>query len=132
MFTVQQIKAAHSKVRSGADFPNYVQEIKALGLVKYEFLLADGRTIYYGVDNYQVEASAIYPVKEINSSSSAAGLAHIIKIHQQGQTDFMTFCQQAAENGVHHREVNTQIMLCTYYDTSGQQMLAEPIPQGDY
>lgn len=36
MFTVEQIKAAHSKVKSGADFPAYIQEIKSLGVTHYE------------------------------------------------------------------------------------------------
>ncbi len=31
MFTAQQM-AAHAKVKTGADFPAYVQEIKQLGL----------------------------------------------------------------------------------------------------
>lgn len=30
MFTVEQIKAAHAKVKSGADFPGYITEIKSL------------------------------------------------------------------------------------------------------
>lgn len=28
MFTVEQIKAAHSKVKTGADFPAYIKEIR--------------------------------------------------------------------------------------------------------
>ena len=36
MFTAEQIKAAHSKVKSGADFPGYIKEIKALGVTHYE------------------------------------------------------------------------------------------------
>lgn len=32
MFTIQQIKDAHSKVKSGADFPAYIQDIKKLGV----------------------------------------------------------------------------------------------------
>ncbi|MGB4398918.1 MAG: DUF1398 family protein [Daejeonella sp.] len=36
MFTAEQIKAAHSKVKSGADFPAYIQDIKALGVTGYE------------------------------------------------------------------------------------------------
>lgn len=32
MFTVEQIEEAHSKVKSGTDFPNYIQEIKNLGV----------------------------------------------------------------------------------------------------
>jgi len=36
MFTVEQIESAHGKVKSGADFPNYIQEIKKLGVVSFE------------------------------------------------------------------------------------------------
>lgn len=34
-FTVAQLKTAHGKVKSGADFPSYIQEIKALGVTHY-------------------------------------------------------------------------------------------------
>jgi uncharacterized protein YbcV (DUF1398 family) len=132
MFTVEQIKAVHRKVKSGADFPGYVQEIKALGLIRYEYLVADGRTIYYDENNYQTEAPAIYPEMEINPVSSTSTLEHDIRLHQQGKSDFITFCQQVADIGVHHWEVNTKTMLCTYFDSNNQKMLAEPIPQGDY
>lgn len=33
MFTVTQIKEAHSKVKSGADFPKYIQQIKGFALL---------------------------------------------------------------------------------------------------
>ena len=33
MFTLEQIKLAHSKVKSGADFPAYIKELKALGVI---------------------------------------------------------------------------------------------------
>lgn len=35
MFTVTQIKEAHSKVKSGADFPKYIQEIKGFGVIGF-------------------------------------------------------------------------------------------------
>ena len=44
MFTVQQMKAAHAKVKTGADFPGYVKEIKQLGLIHYDFMVKDGST----------------------------------------------------------------------------------------
>jgi uncharacterized protein YbcV (DUF1398 family) len=131
MFTAEQIKAAHRKVKTGADFPRYIQEIKALGLVRYEYLVADGRTIYYGENDYRTEAPPIYPEMEINSVSSAGSLKHNISIHQRGLTDFLTFCQQAADAGVHHWEVNVQTMICTYFDTNDQKLIEEPIPQVD-
>lgn len=36
MFTVQQIELAHEKVKTGADFPKYIQDIKELGVIAFE------------------------------------------------------------------------------------------------
>ncbi|SFO58822.1 Uncharacterized conserved protein YbcV, DUF1398 family [Chitinophaga sp. YR627] len=132
MFTLQQLKAAHAKVKTGADFPSYVQEIKGLGLRRYEYLVQDGTTVYYGDNAHQVKSLPIYADKEINTTSSAAALRHTIVIHQQGQTDFLTFCQQAAEAGVEKWVIDTERMVCTYLDKNGVVLVEEPIPQGDY
>ncbi len=32
MFTIEQIKEAHAKVKSGADFPNYIHDLIILGV----------------------------------------------------------------------------------------------------
>lgn len=48
MFAIEQIKTAHSKVKSGADFLNYVQDLIKLGITSYETLVADGKTTYFG------------------------------------------------------------------------------------
>lgn len=132
MFTLQQVKAAHSKVKTGADFPKYIQEIKALGLITYQFMVTNGQTIYYGDNNHEVKSMAIYQPQVIAISSSVIRLRQNIAIHQQGKTDFITFCRQAAEAGVEKWIIDTQKMLCTYYDITGTEMVAEPIPQTDY
>lgn len=133
MFTLQQLKAAHARVRSGADFPRYIQEIKQLGLVTYEFSVADGSIIYYGRNSHQVNAGAIYEPLDINTTASAAALQHTIQIHQQGLTDFITFCEQAAQAGVKKWIIDTDKMLCTYEDLAGNTIVAEPIPdEGHY
>lgn len=58
MFTVEQIKAAHSKVKSGADFPSYIREIKALGVTHYEAYVTDGHIDYHGSQNYTAKVPA--------------------------------------------------------------------------
>lgn len=128
MFTEQQLKAAHSKVRSGADFPAYIQEIKELGLLRYEYWVHSGEVIYYGHNGYEVRSEAKYSEIIISGNASASALANAISIHQQGQTDFITFCRQVAEAGVEKWVIDTQGMLCIYYDKEGKQMIAEPIP----
>ncbi len=129
MFTEQQLKEAHAKVRTGADFPAYVQEIKALGLETYEYLVADGTTVYYGSNDHVVRSAAMYAPLKINAQSSAEQVRYAIAIHQQGQTDFMTFCQQVADAGVEKWAIDTRTMLCTYYDIQGNSLVAEPIPE---
>jgi len=52
MFTVEQIKEAHSKVKSGADFPKYIKEIKILVLTAFETRVKDSCTEYFGADGY--------------------------------------------------------------------------------
>lgn len=128
MFTLQQLQAAHAQVKTGADFPAYVQAIKALGLDHYDYLVHNGATYYYSIDGQEIKGDAQYAELYINPQSSAEQLRHTIKIHQQGQTDFMTFCKQAAEAGVTKWEVNTRSMLCIYWDQQGNSLVEEPIP----
>lgn len=131
-FTLEQMKAAHARVKSGADFPQYIQEIKALGLKRYIFDVTDGTVTYYGESGHQVAASAIYDPKTINPVASPDELKHIIAIHQQGKTGFATFCEQAAGAGVKRWVIDTERMLCLYEDTAGKEMVAEPIPDAGY
>jgi len=132
MFTEQQIKEAHSSVKTGADFPRYIHEIKKLGLTRYEYLVNDGTTVYYGESGHEVRSATRYEQLTIAPVSSASALQHTIAIHQQGQTDFLTFCRQAADAGVEKWVIDTKKMMCTYYDLQGTEMVAEPIPHGEY
>jgi len=128
MFTLQQMKTAHAKVKSGADFPAYVQEIKQLGLLHYDFMVRDGRTIYHGPNGFQISGDPIYPEKPISTASSPPTVKRIIADHQQGKSDFLTFCTLVADAGVEKWVVDTRAMVCTYYSLSGIGMVAEPIP----
>jgi uncharacterized protein YbcV (DUF1398 family) len=132
MFTLQQMKAAHAKVKSGADFPPYVQEIKQLGLVHYDFMVKDGRTVYHGSNDFQVSSDPIYEEKIISDKPSVGAVRQIIADHQQGKSDFMTFCNLVAAAGVEKWTVDTEAMLCCYYDFSGNILIAESIPDGTY
>ena len=128
MFTVEQIKAAHAKVKSGADFPAYIQDITALGVTGYSTYVMDGHTDYNGQNSYHIHSPAKYPAQVIASISNMHAFKHYLSIHQQGQTDYPTFCRQAAETGVEKWVVNMQQMTCSYYDLAGNTMLVEKIP----
>ena len=129
MFTTEQIHEASGKVKSGADFPQFVQDLKYIGVSHYDSFVSDGRTKYYGANNFILEEGAKYPAMHVNEISSADKLKHAISIHQQGQTDYPTFCQQAADAGVERWTTNMIEMTVTYLDKAGNKLTVEPIPR---
>jgi len=128
MFTVEQIKAAHSKVKSGADFPSYIQEIKALGVTHYEAYVADGHIDYHGTNHYTVKVPAKYDLLVIADTSLAEKFKVALVAHQQGKTDFLTFIKMCATVGIEKWKICMNKMTCTYYDKKGNEMLVEEIP----
>ena len=129
MFTLDQIKAAHSKVKSGADFPAYIREIKQLGVVWYETFVKDGHTDYYGNDNFKTSSPARYSDVLIAGSGNASQFKADLKEHQQGKSDYPSFIRHCSELGVNKWIVDLQKMTCTYFDLTGDEILIEQIPQ---
>lgn len=128
MFTIEQIKDAHSKVKSGADFPNYVRDLIQLGVTYYETYVSDGHTDYFGKNDYKTSSSAKYDVLHIAEQKNTNQFTDDLKNHQQGNTDYMTFCNDCAKSGVEKWAVSMDKMTCTYYDKAGNEMLTEVIP----
>ena len=128
MFTIEQIKAAHSKVKSGADFPQYIQDLMKLNVISYHTYVIDGHAEYFGKNDYQIKSDAKYSVLNVAKKSDSETFINRLKIHQQGKTDYLTFCNDAANSGVEKWIVDTTNMTCTYYDIFGNKLLAETIP----
>lgn len=128
MFTVEQIKAAHSKVKSGADFPAYIKEIKLLGVTHYEAYVTDGHIDYHGTNDYTAKVPSTYhPLAIAETSNDEAFKAGLIA-HQQGKTDFLTFIKMCATCGIEKWTISMDKMTCTYYDNAGNEVLMEEIP----
>jgi uncharacterized protein YbcV (DUF1398 family) len=128
MFTIEQIKTAHSKVKSGADFPSYIREIKQLGVTAYETWVQDGHTIYTGQQALPLQTEPKYANLEIAPAGNKEKFQQYLKAHQQGQTDYQTFCNHCAATGIEKWVVDLAAMTCTYFDKAGRKVLEEEIP----
>jgi len=128
MFTIGQIEESNSKVKSGADFPRLVQELIALGVKANNIYVSDGHAEYFGNDGESVKTDANYPPQEVAEKSDGEKFRHYLEIHQQGQTDYPTFCVHAAETGVEKWTLDFEKMTCTYFDKAGNELLVEQIP----
>jgi len=128
MFDLQEIKAAHAKVETGADFPNYIQDLIKLGVKKYNAYVNDGHTIFFGDGHHQIQSEPKYAALSVANISDKERFKHYLKNHQRGQTDYTAFCNQAAQTGVEKWTVDMSLMTCTYYDKLNNKMLEEQIP----
>ncbi len=128
MFTAEQIKAAHSKVKSGADFPGYIKEIKALGVTHYEAYVSDGHIDYHGANNHTARVPEKYVPIPIADTAKVEEFKAELLAHQQGKTDYLTFIKMCASTGIEKWEISMANMTCTYYNKAGKVILTEQIP----
>lgn len=127
MFTITQIKEAHSKVKSGADFPAYIQELIALGVIGYDTFVNDGHAEYIGKDNFRAATAETYNNINVEPTANKERFIELLVMHQDGQTDYLTFCNHAGQCGIAKWNVNSIEMTCTYFDLSGETILIEKI-----
>lgn len=128
MFTIQQIHEAHSKVKSGADFPKYMQDIIALGVTSFETFVFDNHTNYFGAANFQIASEGFSEKLKVEDFCIIEQFKSDLKSHQQGNTDYMTFLNDCAKSGVEKWVVVMDKMTCSYYDKKGNVILVEQIP----
>ena len=128
MFTIDDIHAAESKIKTGADFPMFIKEIKGMGVKRNDVYVSNGLSIYFDdEDNAQQLSPDGYPPLIINDEASAGKLKHALEIHQKGETDYFTFCKQAADAGVEKWVTDLDEMTCTYLDAEGNELVKEKI-----
>jgi uncharacterized protein YbcV (DUF1398 family) len=128
MFSNTQLADAHAKVKSGADYPGYVRELKRLGVLRYDFIVATGTNIFYGEGGYRLETDPKYTALTVARAASAAELQQILRVHQAGETDSLTFFRQAAEAGVDRWTCDLGRMEVIYTDGDGRVLLREAVP----
>ena len=130
MFSIKEIKASESKIKTGTDFPQFIKEIKEMGVVRNDVYVSTGLCVYFDNDDYSVQTSPdeYPPSLVINDESSADKLKHALEVHQQGETDYFTFCKQAADAGVEKWIIDLNEMTCSYLDTEQKELIKEEIP----
>lgn len=124
-FTLEQIKEAPTK--SGNMFPVLIQQFKILGVDNFITFVSDGHTDYFDDEKESLgtDSSTDFVISENTNSEK---FLERLRLHQNGGTDFLTFCKDCAENGIDNWIVDLPKMTCTYYDKSGKEILVEKIP----
>ena len=128
MFNIEQIRAAEQKVKTGADFPQLAKDLKEIGVLRFDVYVINGMSTYFGNDDHAEQGAPMYEDLLIEEKSSVSELQEALKIHQNGASDYQTFCRQVAGAGVEKWIVDLKEMSVTYLDTAGNELLVENIP----
>jgi uncharacterized protein YbcV (DUF1398 family) len=129
MFTIQQIQDAQSNLKSGSDFPNYVKELKQLGVKIYETHVNDGHTEYFSKDSNKIISLPKYDPIEIAENCQPNQFREILRFHQQGKSDYYSFCKEVAAVGIAKWIVDVDKMNCVYFDKHETLIYEEEIPE---
>lgn len=128
-FTIEDITASHQKVKTGADFPQYIQALKGLGVFHYTTYVSDGDTRYFDRNGQSLHTGSKYDTLIISEKVNTDHFKIRLKLHQQGGTDYLTFCKDCAENGIEGWKMDLDKMTCSYFDVHKNEILVEQIPE---
>ena len=108
--------------------PKYIQEIKSLGVIGFDTWVKDSKTDYFGENNFKISSLPKYDELTILDNTNGEDFMIKLRAHQQGKTDYFTFCKDCAETGIEKWVVNLNEMTCIYFDKKGNEILVEQIP----
>lgn len=128
MFTLEQIKQAYDKVETEADFAIYIQELIDLGIKGYNTFITDGRVVYYGATDHEVSTDKKYEHLPVAAIANKERFIESLVMHEGGQTDYYTFCQQATQCGIAKCRIDIIAMTSTYLTPEGDPIVIEKIP----
>jgi len=95
----------------------------------YEYFVTNGHTEFYGANNYKIASPLQYESLTIASILNQEQFKADLIAHQQGKTNYLTFCNECAKSGIEKWKVSLEKMTCTYYDKAKNDILEEQIPQ---
>ncbi|MCE5116266.1 DUF1398 family protein [Staphylococcus aureus] len=127
-FTLSEIQQAHQQY-TGVDFPKLFKEFKDMGMTYNIVNIQDGTATYVHQSEDDIVTSSVKSNHPVAPSSNQSIVQDVLTRHQQGQTDFETFCDEMAEAGIYKWHIDIQAGTCTYIDLKEQAIISELIPQ---
>lgn len=127
-FKLSAIQQAHQQF-TGVDFPKLFKAFKDMGVTYNIVNIQDGTATYVHQSEDDIVTSSVKSNHPVAPSSNQSIVQDVLTRHQQGQTDFETFCDEMAQAGIYKWHIDIQAGTCTYIDLQEQAIISELIPQ---
>jgi uncharacterized protein YbcV (DUF1398 family) len=127
VFTREQIDDIHDRLGSQDTLAEYLRALHAIGVERSDSFIADGHSEYIGKSGETIVTPPAHEVLVVAATSSRAGLVEQLTLHSQGKTSYVEMSRGLARSGVRKWSFDTSALTITYYDTAGNELLAEKI-----
>jgi uncharacterized protein YbcV (DUF1398 family) len=127
MFTIEQIRDIHDRLGTIERFPDYVRELGAIGVVRYDSYVSDGHSEYFAQNGRSVVSAAVHEMLAVNEASDREKVVEHLRLHQLGRTSYLEMSEGLAGSGVEKWAVDTNAMTLTYVDKQGRELVTEVI-----
>jgi uncharacterized protein YbcV (DUF1398 family) len=127
MFTLDQIDQIHNNFGKRAALADYLRALNAIGVVRYDSFIADGHSEYYGADGQKLVSPPVHEELTVAGVSNLEALHIHLKLHEQGETDYLQMSQGLADSGIEKWTFDTEQKTIAYYDIAGNALLIEDI-----
>ncbi|HDJ7819710.1 TPA: DUF1398 family protein [Staphylococcus aureus] len=127
-FTLSAIQQAHQQF-TGVDFPKLFKSFKDMGMTYNIVNIQDGTATYVHQSEDDIVTSSVKSNHPVAPRSNQSIVQEVLTRHQEGQTDFETFCDEMAQAGIYKWHIDIQVSTCTYIDLKEQAIISELIPQ---
>lgn len=127
-FKLSAIQQAHQQF-TGVDFPKLFKAFKDMGMTYNIVNIQDGTATYVHQSEDDIVTPSVKSNHPVAPSSNQSIVQDVLTRHQQGQTDFETFCDEMAQAGIYKWHIDIQAGTCTYIDLQEQAIISELIPQ---
>ncbi|HEA6672345.1 TPA: DUF1398 family protein [Staphylococcus aureus] len=127
-FKLSAIQQAHQQF-TGVDFPKLFKAFKDMGMTYNIVNIQDDTATYVHQSEDDIVTSSVKSNHPVAPSSNQSIVQDVLTRHQQGQTDFETFCDEMAQAGIYKWHIDIQAGTCTYIDLQEQAIISELIPQ---
>lgn len=88
-FTLEQINEA--QIKSGNIFPLLIQQFELLGVANFITFVTDDHTDYFNDEKESITSELTHDLV-ITENANTEKFLERLKLHQNGGTDFPTFC----------------------------------------
>lgn len=127
MFTMEQIEKWHERLASVGTFSDYVQWLAGLGVVRYDSVVSDGHSEYFGLDDHRVVSRPAHEEFVVADRTDRAALVDHLRRHERGESSYLEMSRGMAACGVERWTVDTRAVTMTFFAPSGDVLVVEQI-----